>query len=86
MCIRDSLEDADKNLTVITKKVEQLGSDTYVYFDSPQSSDESVARFNPPRSVAIGQEIGLKFDLEKIIIFDKETGLNILKSNDVSHF
>lgn len=80
------LEDGDKNIRVLAKKVEQLGSDTYVYFDSPQNSDESVARFNPPRSVAIGQEIGLKFDLEKIIIFDKETGLNILKSNDVNHF
>lgn len=80
------LEDSDKNLTVLANKVEQLGSDTYVYFNSPQSNDESVARFNPPRSVDVGHEIGLKYDLEKIIIFDKETGLNILKSNDVSHF
>lgn len=80
------LEDSDKNLTVLANKVEQLGSDTYVYFNSPQSNDESVARFNPPRSVDVGHEIGLNYDLEKIIIFDKETGLNILKSNDVSHF
>lgn len=73
-------------INVIAKKVEQLGSDTYVYFDTPASKNESVARFNPPRNVSINEEIGLNFDLEKIIIFDKETGLNILKTEDISYF
>lgn len=76
----------ESTINVIAKKVEQLGSDTYVYFDTPDSKNESVARFNPPRNVSINEEIGLNFDLEKIIIFDKETGLNILKTEDISHF
>ncbi|MFO3666146.1 ABC transporter ATP-binding protein [Anaerococcus sp. ENR0831] len=77
---------AESTINVIAKKVEQLGSDTYVYFDTPASKNESVARFNPPRNVSINEEIGLNFDLEKIIIFDKETGLNILKTEDISYF
>lgn len=76
----------ESTINVIAKKVEQLGSDTYVYFDTPASKNESVARFNPPRNVSINEEIGLNFDLEKIIIFDKETGLNILKTEDISYF
>lgn len=75
----------ESTINVIAKKVEQLGSDTYVYFDTPASKNESVARFNPPRNVSINEEIGLNFDLEKIIIFDKETGLNILKTEDISY-
>lgn len=76
----------ESTINVIAKKVEQLGSDTYVYFDTPASKNESVARFNPPLNVSINEEIGLNFDLEKIIIFDKETGLNILKTEDISYF
>lgn len=76
----------ESTINVIAKKVEQLGSDTYVYFDTPASKNESVARFNPPRNISINEEIGLNFDLEKIIIFDKETGLNILKTEDISYF
>ena len=78
--------EGESTINVIAKKVEQLGSDTYVYFDTPASKNESVARFNPPRNVSINEEIGLNFDLEKIIIFDKETGLNILKTEDISYF
>lgn len=76
----------ESTINVIARKVEQLGSDTYVYFDTPASKNESVARFNPPRNISINEEIGLNFDLEKIIIFDKETGLNILKTEDISYF
>ena len=81
-----NVEDSDKDISIVAKKVEQLGSDTYVYFDGPKTYDESVARFNPPRQVAFDEQIGLKFDLEKIIIFDKKTGLNILKANDATYF
>lgn len=73
-------------VTINADKVEQLGSDTYVYFNTSFSNNESVARFNPPRDVKIRDQIGLGFDLSRINIFDKKTGLNILENLDIDFF
>lgn len=81
-----SYADANANIKVVADKVEQLGSDTYVYFVTPFSNNESVARFNPPRDVRVGEEIGLDFDLDRINLFDKETGLNILENIEIDYF
>lgn len=79
-------ENGEESTKVIAHKVEQLGSDTYVYFDSSFSNNESVARFNPPRDIRIGDEIGLKFDLSAANIFDKQTGLNLLEPEVIDYF
>lgn len=74
----DFIGDDYRGLKVRAKKVEQLGSDTYVYFDTPFSNEESVARFNPPRDIRPGDLIGIKFDMARVNIFDKESSENIL--------
>lgn len=79
-------ENGEESTKVIAHKVEQLGSDTYVYFDSSFSNNESVARFNPPRDIRIGDEIDLKFDLSAANIFDKQTGLNLLEPEVIDYF
>lgn len=79
-------ESGEESTKVIAHKVEQLGSDTYVYFDSSFSNNESVARFNPPRNIRIGDEIGLKFNLSAANIFDKQTGLNLLEPEVIDYF
>lgn len=71
---------------VTAKNVEQVGSDTFVYFDLPFSHQTSVARFNPPRQIAFNETIGISFDMEQVNIFDKETGINLLDKNQVDHF
>lgn len=72
------LEDQHKGLSVHAKKVEQLGSDTYVYFDTSFAKNECVARFSPPRDIRVGDLIGIKFDLGQINIFDRASQKNIL--------
>lgn len=79
-------DDPAANMVVTADKVEQLGSDTYVYFMTPFSDRESVARFNPPRDVQIGEDIGIKFELDMVNIFDKETGLNMLANIEIDYF
>ena len=74
----EEIGDDYKGLSVRANKVEQLGSDTYVYFDTPFSANECVARFNPPRDIRVGDLVGLKFDLAQINIFDNESHENIL--------
>lgn len=74
----EPIADDYKGLSVRANKVEQLGSDTYVYFDSPFAGKESVARFNPPRNIRPGDLIGIKFDMARVNIFDNESSENIL--------
>ena len=64
---------------VIAKNVEQVGSDTYAYFDLPAASRQSAARFNPPRLIKHGQEISVRLDANKILLFDKASGESILR-------
>lgn len=63
---------------VTAKNVEQVGSDTYVYFDFNACDRESVARFNPARPVRIGDQVDIHLNMEKIMLFDKKTEQSIL--------
>lgn len=58
--------------------VEQLGSDTYVYFNLPAATRQSAARFNPPRMIKHGQMIHVALNLNKLLIFDRASGESIL--------
>lgn len=70
-------------IDVNVNTVEQVGSDTFVYFDMPNAEGSCVARLNPPRLIPFQSEVTLKVDLDKVFIFDAETGESILnrKSN-----
>lgn len=63
---------------VTAKNVEQVGSDTYVYFDYKACDRESVARFNPARPVRIGDQVYIHINMENIMLFDKKTEQSIL--------
>ena len=58
--------------------VEQLGSDTYVYFNLPAATRQSAARFNPPRMIKHGQMIHVALNLNNLLIFDRASGESIL--------
>lgn len=73
----DSLS-TPSTVQVTAKNVEQVGSDTYVYFDFKACERESVARFNPARPVRIGEQVYIHLNMEKIMLFDKETEQSIL--------
>lgn len=63
---------------VTAKNVEQIGSDTYVYYDFHSSDREQVARFNPARPIRIGDEVYVHINMDKIMLFDKVTEQAIL--------
>lgn len=65
-------------ITAFTKNVEQIGADTYVYFDFHSAEGECTARFNPARYVGINEEVFIRFDMTEIHIFDKETEESLL--------
>lgn len=71
-------------ILVNTKNVEQVGSDTYVYFDFPAAERESTARFHPARPVPIQADILLRIDVSEILLFDQDTGTAILAPKPVS--
>lgn len=70
-------------ITVNAKNVEQVGSDTYVYFDLKAAARESSARFNPPRMIPLGADIPLTMDLTKVMLFDKGSEQAILTPRPV---
>ncbi len=70
--------DTPSTIKVKAKNVEQVGSDTYVYYDFHSSDREQVARFNPARPINIGDEIFIHINMDKIMLFDKETEQSIL--------
>src|SRR5699024_9570060 len=48
----DNLEESNV-IIAKAKNVEQVGSDTFVYFDLQATARESAARFNPPRMIPL---------------------------------
>lgn len=65
-------------IRVQAKNVEQVGSDTFVYFDFHASDRECVARFNPARPLKYNAEVFIRVDMNNIMLFDKKTGQSIL--------
>lgn len=77
-------DNLDENtVTVNAKNVEQIGSDTFVYFDLDSAKRECAARFNPPRIVPLESEVHISMDLTKALLFDKESQLTILNPRSV---
>lgn len=70
--------------TVTANNVEQIGSDTYVYFEFPDDIRQCAARFNPPRIISYGQAVHVKMDLTKLSLFDKATGKTILSPKELA--
>lgn len=70
--------------TVTANNVEQIGSDTYVYFEIPDAIRQCAARFNPPRIISYGQAVHVKMDLTKLSLFDKATGKTILSPKELA--
>jgi len=68
----------NQTILVETNNVEQVGSDTYVYFDFHASNREMTARLSPARNVPIHSKAYLQIDLKKAYLFDKITGKSIL--------
>lgn len=77
------VNDEPSVFTVTAKNVEQIGSDTYVYFDLQEGTRQCAARFNPPRIISYGQEVNVKMDLTKLSLFDKATGNTILSPKEL---
>lgn len=73
----------ENTVTVLAKNVEQIGSDTFVYFDLESAKRECAARFNPPRMVPIETEVHISLDLTRALLFDKESQQTILTARSV---
>lgn len=72
-------QEGDYIYPVQAVNVEQLGSDTYLYFDLPAASRQAAARFNPPRMIKHQQNLKVKLDPQKLHLFDKASGETILR-------
>lgn len=73
----------ENTVTVLAKNVEQIGSDTFVYFDLESAKRECAARFNPPRMVPIETEVHISLDLTRALLFDKESQQTIITARSV---
>lgn len=71
-------QDDSEVVTVKAKNVEQVGSDTFLYFDLKSSGRDCAARFNPPRMIQFDSNVHIKLDLSKALLFDKSTEKTIL--------
>lgn len=68
----------NQTILVQTNNVEQVGADTYVYFDFHASEKEMTARLSPARNVPMHSEVYLQINFDKAYLFDKATGNSIL--------
>ena len=73
----------ENTVTVLAKNVEQIGSDTFVYFDLESAKRECAAKFNPPRMVPIETEVHISLDLTRALLFDKESQQTIITARSV---
>ncbi|MFW3504341.1 ABC transporter ATP-binding protein [Aerococcus viridans] len=68
----------NQTILVQTKNVEQVGADTFVYFDFHSSEREMTARLSPAKRVPTHADVYLQIDINKAYLFDKTTGNSIL--------
>jgi multiple sugar transport system ATP-binding protein len=69
---------ATKNFHGIVETVEALGNDTYIAVriqDLEQADLTMQVRVSPDKSVAVGEEVWLSVAIDKIHLFDRDTGL-----------
>lgn len=74
---REEPRDSKNKISIHLENVEQVGSDTYVYFNFAQDASPWVARFNPPQNVKVGQTVQVHFNPDKLLFFDRKTELNL---------
>ncbi|WP_213818520.1 ABC transporter ATP-binding protein [Garciella nitratireducens] len=68
------------SILVSVDATEFMGSDTYVYFHSPQKQDAVIARIDPDNQVHSGDKIYLQLDMEAVHLFDRRTEKTILST------
>jgi len=66
------------SLKAIVDVVEPMGSEIYLYLKAGKT--DIIARVPPHVKAAMGQDMELVFNLEKLHLFDKETGRTLLTS------
>jgi multiple sugar transport system ATP-binding protein len=59
---------------------EPLGSEIILYLS--MGEETLMARVNPQTSARVGEKISVVFDADKVHVFDKETEMNLLYSNN----
>ncbi len=69
-------EDASDCLSVHVRVVEPLGSELIVYGDL--GGKELVAKLDPDVRVSVGQKLALMPELQRLHLFDRETGQSLL--------
>lgn len=69
---------AQLTLEVIPKRVEQVGSDTMIYFFQKDNEMEYCARLSPARPIALNKAIKVDVELERLYLFDTETNNTLL--------
>jgi multiple sugar transport system ATP-binding protein len=70
----------DSSLEVQVELSEAMGSDTYLYFDSPQCQRSVTARVSPFCEAQAGECIKLGIDSGKMHFFDPQTGETLLEN------
>jgi multiple sugar transport system ATP-binding protein len=71
---------ATKNFRGIVETVEALGNDTYIAVkvqDLEQPNHTLQVRVAPDKLVAVGEEVWLSVAIDKVHLFDRDTGLAI---------
>lgn len=77
-------EDSEGSIVKVTaKNVEQIGSDTFMYFDFAPAPRTCSARFNPPRMIPLDSEVTINLDLTKALLFEKASQQSILTPRPV---
>ena len=69
---------ATKNFQGIVETVEALGNDTYIAVKISDLAPTDLTlqvRVSPDKSVAVGEEVWLSVAIDKVHLFDRETGL-----------
>lgn len=69
-------ENPDSYISADVEVIEPMGSETYLYVE--YFSDRLVSRINNEENLKVGEKVKLAVKSEKIHLFDRNTGLNIL--------
>lgn len=71
-------------IKVDVKNVEQLGSETFIYYDFHAAENECCAKLTPAKYIPNKSEIYLTIDMSKAYLFDAQTGDTLLAARDFS--
>ncbi len=78
-----SISEDNEGIETVITNIEQMGSETYIYFQLIGSEEKYIGKISPNYKLNIGDKLYFKIDMSKAYLFDIDNKEALIKPNDI---